>query len=74
MVTTLTAAAFATERIGLGTAVTNLATRHPSVVASAARSVAELAPGRFTLASAWATAPSPRSVCGRPARRNCARG
>ncbi|MEV0911825.1 LLM class flavin-dependent oxidoreductase [Streptomyces hokutonensis] len=47
--TTLTAAAFATERIGLGTAVTNLATRHPSVVASAARSVAELAPGRFTL-------------------------
>lgn len=47
--TTLTAAAFATEHIGLGTAVTNLATRHPSVVASAARSVAELAPGRFTL-------------------------
>ncbi|WP_405975930.1 LLM class flavin-dependent oxidoreductase [Streptomyces sp. NBC_00988] len=46
--TTLTAAAFATERIGLGTAVTNLATRHPSVIASATRSVAELAPGRFT--------------------------
>ncbi|MER5515419.1 LLM class flavin-dependent oxidoreductase [Streptomyces sp. NPDC002763] len=47
--TTLTAAALGTERIGLGTAVTNVATRHPSVVASAARSVAELAPGRFTL-------------------------
>lgn len=47
--TTLTAAALGTERIGLGTAVTNLATRHPSVVASAARSVAGLAPGRFTL-------------------------
>lgn len=47
--TTLTAAAFATEWIGLGTAVTNLATRHPSVVASAARGVAERAPGRFTL-------------------------
>ncbi|MPY47967.1 LLM class flavin-dependent oxidoreductase [Streptomyces acidicola] len=47
--TTLTAAALGTERIGLGTAVTNLATRHPAVVASAARSVAELAPGRFTL-------------------------
>ena len=47
--TTLTAAALATERIGLGTAVTNVATRHPAVVASAARSVAELAPGRFTL-------------------------
>ncbi|MEV1064869.1 LLM class flavin-dependent oxidoreductase [Streptomyces sp. NPDC050263] len=47
--TTLTAAALGTGRIGLGTAVTNLATRHPAVVASAARSVAELAPGRFTL-------------------------
>ncbi len=47
--TTLTAAALGTDRIGLGTAVTNLATRHPAVVASAARSVAELAPGRFTL-------------------------
>ncbi|MFD4501449.1 LLM class flavin-dependent oxidoreductase [Streptomyces sp. NPDC058457] len=47
--TTVTAAALGTDRIGLGTAVTNLATRHPAVVASAARSVAELAPGRFTL-------------------------
>ncbi|GGM24881.1 hypothetical protein GCM10010129_81740 [Streptomyces fumigatiscleroticus] len=47
--TTLTAAALGTERIGLGTAVTHLVTRHPAVVASAARSVAELAPGRFTL-------------------------
>ncbi|MEV7865622.1 LLM class flavin-dependent oxidoreductase [Streptomyces sp. NPDC088124] len=47
--TVLTAAALATERIGLGSAVTNLATRHPAVVASAARSVAELAPGRFIL-------------------------
>ncbi|WP_405910122.1 MULTISPECIES: LLM class flavin-dependent oxidoreductase [unclassified Streptomyces] len=47
--TTLTAAALGTDRIGLGTAVTNLATRHPAVVASAARSVAELAPARFTL-------------------------
>ncbi|MEV7859617.1 LLM class flavin-dependent oxidoreductase [Streptomyces hirsutus] len=47
--TVLTAAALHTERIGLGTAVTNLVTRHPAVVASAARSVAELAPGRFTL-------------------------
>ena len=45
----LTAAALGTERIGLGTAVTNLATRHPTVVASAARGVAELAPGRFVL-------------------------
>ncbi|MFC5754227.1 LLM class flavin-dependent oxidoreductase [Actinomadura rugatobispora] len=47
--TTLTAATLGTGRIGLGTAVTNLATRHPAVLASAARSVAELAEGRFTL-------------------------
>lgn len=45
----LTAAAIGTDRIGLGSAVTNLVTRHPSVVASAARTVAELAPARFTL-------------------------
>ncbi|MDP5182494.1 LLM class flavin-dependent oxidoreductase [Blastococcus sp. BMG 814] len=38
-----------TSRIGVGTAVTNVVTRHPAVVASAARTVAELAPGRFTL-------------------------
>lgn len=46
---TLFAAASATSRIGLGTAVTNVATRHPSVVASLARTVAESAPGRFRL-------------------------
>jgi 5,10-methylenetetrahydromethanopterin reductase len=43
------AAAQATSRIGLGTAVTNVVTRHPAVLASAARTVAELAPGRFVL-------------------------
>lgn len=42
-------AAAATERITLGTAVTNIATRHPSVVASSARTVADFAPGRFVL-------------------------
>jgi 5,10-methylenetetrahydromethanopterin reductase len=47
--TTAATAAAATTRITLGTAVTNVATRHPSVVASAARTVAELAPGRFVL-------------------------
>ncbi|GAA3411559.1 LLM class flavin-dependent oxidoreductase [Streptosporangium vulgare] len=47
--TALTAVALRTERVGLGTAVTNLVTRHPAVVASAARSIAELAPGRFHL-------------------------
>jgi 5,10-methylenetetrahydromethanopterin reductase len=45
----LTAAALGTERIGLGTAVTTVTTRHPAVIASAARTIAELAPGRFTL-------------------------
>ncbi|WP_216896867.1 LLM class flavin-dependent oxidoreductase [Nocardia alni] len=43
------AVAGVTSRIRLGTAVTNLVTRHPAVVASAARTVAELAPGRFVL-------------------------
>lgn len=43
------AVAAGTERVGLGTAVTNVATRHPSVVASAARTVGEIAPGRFVL-------------------------
>jgi 5,10-methylenetetrahydromethanopterin reductase len=47
--TTAATAAAATTRITLGTAVTNVATRHPSVVASAARTVGELAPGRFLL-------------------------
>ncbi len=42
-------AALASSRITLGVAVTNVVTRHPSVLASAARTVAELAPGRFVL-------------------------
>ncbi|MGH3587625.1 MAG: LLM class flavin-dependent oxidoreductase, partial [Pseudonocardia sp.] len=46
---TMALAAAATERIGLATAVTNFATRHPSVVASAANTVNELAPGRVVL-------------------------
>jgi 5,10-methylenetetrahydromethanopterin reductase len=45
----LAVVAMRTERVHLGTAVTNLATRHPAVVASAARTIAELAPGRFRL-------------------------
>ncbi|MFC9837742.1 LLM class flavin-dependent oxidoreductase [Rhodococcus sp. NPDC127530] len=45
----LTACAIATSSIQLGTAVTNVVTRHPSVIASATRTVTELAPGRFTL-------------------------
>lgn len=41
--------ALRTERIALATAVTNFRTRHPSVVASAINTVAELAPGRVWL-------------------------
>lgn len=46
---TLYAAALRTSTLGLGTAVSNVVTRHPSVVASLARTVAEAAPGRFFL-------------------------
>jgi 5,10-methylenetetrahydromethanopterin reductase len=44
-----TAVAAGTSRITVGTAVTNLVTRHPAVVASAARTVAEIAHSRFQL-------------------------
>ncbi|WP_184778655.1 LLM class flavin-dependent oxidoreductase [Amycolatopsis jiangsuensis] len=46
---TAAVAGMATSRLTLGTAVTNVVTRHPAVVASAARTVAEAAPGRFVL-------------------------
>jgi 5,10-methylenetetrahydromethanopterin reductase len=46
---TLSAVALSTERINLGLMVSNPVTRHPTVTASAARSIAELAPGRFVL-------------------------
>ncbi|MGW1682535.1 LLM class flavin-dependent oxidoreductase [Saccharopolyspora sp. NPDC002376] len=42
-------AASATTTIRLGTGVTNLRTRHPSLLASSANTVAELAPGRLRL-------------------------
>jgi 5,10-methylenetetrahydromethanopterin reductase len=45
----LTAMALGTGRVRLGTAVTNVVTRHASVVAAAARTVAELAVDRFVL-------------------------
>jgi 5,10-methylenetetrahydromethanopterin reductase len=47
--TVLGAVSMATERICIGPAVTNLASRHLTVTASAARTVAEAAPGRFVL-------------------------
>ena len=46
---TLGLAATRTSRLGLGSAVTNPITRDPSVTASAAASLQELAPGRFVL-------------------------
>lgn len=45
----LTLSAAQTRSISLGTCVTNLETRHPSVTAAAAASVEELAPGRVIL-------------------------
>lgn len=47
---TLALAAERTSRIRLGIAVTNVASRHVSVLASAIRTVGELAPGRFVVA------------------------
>ncbi|TME11763.1 MAG: LLM class flavin-dependent oxidoreductase [Chloroflexi bacterium] len=47
--TTLSAAAGATSRIGLGTFVTNLMNRHPAVVARMASTLQGLSGGRFTL-------------------------
>nr|WP_059039091.1 LLM class flavin-dependent oxidoreductase [Gordonia desulfuricans] len=43
---TMAAAAAATSRIRLGVAVTNFETRHPSVTASAVRTLQEMAPNR----------------------------
>ncbi len=45
----LTLAATGTERIGLGTGVTNSVTRHPAVTASAAMAVQQLSGGRMSL-------------------------
>jgi 5,10-methylenetetrahydromethanopterin reductase len=45
----MTAAALRTDRIVVGTCVTNVETRHPSVTAAAAMTLAELAPGRVIL-------------------------
>lgn len=54
----LALAAARTHRIKLGTAVTNVVTRHPSVIASATRTLQELAPGRFALGlgTGWSSA------------------
>ncbi len=46
---TMTAAALGTSAIRVGSCVTTFETRHPSVTAAAARTVAEIAPGRTIL-------------------------
>ena len=46
---TLYAVALRTSRLKLVTAVSNMITRHPTVIASLARSIDEAAPGRFVL-------------------------
>jgi 5,10-methylenetetrahydromethanopterin reductase len=46
---TLGSLAVSTSRIGLVASVTNVVTRHPSVTASAAATLAETVPGRFVL-------------------------
>jgi 5,10-methylenetetrahydromethanopterin reductase len=45
----MAAAALNTDKVKLGTGVTNPLTRHPSVVASAYATLEELAPGRFVI-------------------------
>ncbi len=47
--TTLAAAAAATQRIGIGTFVTNVMNRHPAVVARMAATIQGISGGRFTL-------------------------
>lgn len=46
---TLGAVAVSTQTIEIGPTVTNLVSRHPSVTAAAARTIAEIAPGRTIL-------------------------
>lgn len=46
---TLCAASAATERLTLATAVSNVVTRHPSVIAGMVRTLDEVAPGRILL-------------------------
>ena len=46
---TLTVAALETRQIRVGSCVTTFETRHPSVTAAAARTIAEIAPGRTIL-------------------------
>ena len=64
---TLALIATSTERIGLGTAVTNFETRNVAVTASAAVTIDELAPGRFRLGIG--TGDSAVKTIGRPPTR-----
>jgi len=64
---TLALVATSTERIGLGTAVTNFETRDVAVTAGAASTIEELAPGRFRLGVG--TGDSAVKTIGRPPTR-----
>lgn len=66
---TLALAADRTDRIGLGIAVTNIQTRHPTVLASAANTIAEMAPSRLVVG--LGTGDSSTGTIGlRPSRRD----
>lgn len=56
--TLLGALSAATERIGLGSLVVNVANRHPAVMAMSAASVQTLSGGRFTLGLGAGAAPN----------------
>ena len=74
---TMAASALATSRIRLATAVTNPATRHASVLASAAKAVEELAPGRVEIwigrgmTATGTIGQPPASAKGRPGEHHC---
>ena len=77
---TAAVAAISTASVRLGIAVTNAVTRHPSVVASAARTIAELAKGRFVLgigagdSSVWPIGLKPATIRDLEERVRCVKG
>ncbi len=65
-VTALAAAAYATERIILGTAVTPTYPRHPITLAAQAIAISDLAPGRFRLGIGTSHRPTIEGAYGIP--------
>ena len=60
--TTLGGLAAVTSRIGLGSLVVNVGTRHPGIVANAAATVQQMSNGRFTLGLGAGASPTSRFV------------